>query len=1000
MATGLNLNNLNVDSSGRASFSGLASGIDFQKTVDDIIAAKRIPAVTLENRITDNDAKISALGDFRALLDTLKNRVSALRGAVTFDGSGDVFKGKQVFATTSRSDGKVASTAANLVGISVTNAATVGSHELEVRRVGTAHKITTNAFTSTTAALGLSGSFTVSDGTNDATITVAATDGLTEIRDRINNADTGTNPTGIAASIISVSPTQNFLVITRDDPGAQLIVNDSGSVLSGLGVSTTNGLGGYRNGLTGTSKVETADGFKYVQFDGTRPDTPFLVSYDSATRVLTLTDGTGATDTATLTSDAIAAGATETASFADFGATLVLDSTFDKTTDITVAADAASVTGGTGAIDPNTIKIAGATGNVSGLTTSTLTFGNLAAPTAISVTAGGFSGTFDGSTSGAKTVTLSDGSGNSVQVDFTLTAAFNGSETAASVTLNELQNLIAATGTPFSNVLQKAQSARLTVDGLKDATHFESAVLTSATAALTGFAPAATFPGSFDIVGTGTATINYDATDTLTTLKDKINLAQGTTGVTAKVVADGTGFRLNLDSANAFSLTDTSGLAADLSINDDLVIERQTNTITDVVPGMTISLFQAEPGTAIKVDVENDLTTIKTAIQDFVTAYNDARVFINTQNQVDPTTGAKGDNSGVLFGNSVMNGLRDQLSDIIGLGTTGVSGAFSVLAQIGVNFVDNATLTDALQNDTLVVDETKLDATLISNIDDVRRLFTFDFSASDSNVSLLDRTGNTTFSASGYTLNIGTIGNFDQLTKTVTDKVATLDQATSAGATVTGSQSFKVNGTAVTYDIQVDNLQTLAQKINDAAIAGVTATVVDDTSGSHIAVNSATNPLTIDTDTGDVVSKLQFAPDANIIDSADINGVAGSVTISGRVLTATNATGADGLKLFYNGAGGVSGITLNFTTGAASQSFFALDGALDLTDGSIQGEVASLQGQNKLAQDRIDNIDLRLELQRQSLLDRFVAAEAALSQMNTLLTSIQQTFGVLTQSKN
>ena len=48
----LNLNNLAVDSNGRAIFSGLSSGIDAQGIDTDIIAAKRIPIDRIEARIT------------------------------------------------------------------------------------------------------------------------------------------------------------------------------------------------------------------------------------------------------------------------------------------------------------------------------------------------------------------------------------------------------------------------------------------------------------------------------------------------------------------------------------------------------------------------------------------------------------------------------------------------------------------------------------------------------------------------------------------------------------------------------------------------------------------------------------------------------------------------------------------------------------------------------------------------------------------------------------
>ena len=163
----LNLGTLSVDDSGRTSFSGLSSGVDFGATVDALIAVKRIPIDNLETRITDNDAKIAALTDLRGLMETLSGSFSALRGAVTFGGAGDVFKNKQVFATTSRTDGATPAAAGSLIGATVTNAAVAGSHEIEVRRVATAHKISSKAFTSQTADLNITGSFTITNGTTD-----------------------------------------------------------------------------------------------------------------------------------------------------------------------------------------------------------------------------------------------------------------------------------------------------------------------------------------------------------------------------------------------------------------------------------------------------------------------------------------------------------------------------------------------------------------------------------------------------------------------------------------------------------------------------------------------------------------------------------------------------------------------------------------------------------------------------------------------------------------
>ena len=104
----LNFNSLNVDDSGRVTFSGLSSGIDFEAAVDAIMAARRIPVDTLETRIIETTDKITALEDLRLLLGNFQTSVSKLYGQVSFGNTNDIFEGKQAFASSSRIDGGTA----------------------------------------------------------------------------------------------------------------------------------------------------------------------------------------------------------------------------------------------------------------------------------------------------------------------------------------------------------------------------------------------------------------------------------------------------------------------------------------------------------------------------------------------------------------------------------------------------------------------------------------------------------------------------------------------------------------------------------------------------------------------------------------------------------------------------------------------------------------------------------------------------------------------------
>lgn len=697
--SGINLSNIGVDSTGKVTFSGLSSGIDYQTIISNIVKAKSIPVDNLKTTIDDNTKKISAYNDLKSLLQTFQDSLSKMRGAVSVDSSANVFLAKQAFASTSRTDGAAPSSASNLLGVTVTNAATVGSHTIEVLRTAAAHKVGTQSFGSTSTALGLSGSFDIKLGSGTAkTITVLATDTLQDLRDRINAANTGSTATGISASIVTVGTGQNYLVLTADQTGQTITFsNETGGVLSGLGISN------------------------------------------------------------------------------DGGATL-------------------------------------------------------------------------------------------------------------------------------SNQLQAPQTAQFYADGLLDSSKWDSTGFSSQTASLGSIAGVATGTYTFDILdGTGAViqTVSYSDTDSLQTLAS--NITAGGAGVTASVVQNSSGqYQLKIvknDGAAIGFGGDTGTLLTALNpAKENLLIERSSNTVSDLFGGITLSLYGAEPGTTVKLDVDRNLTDVKNAITAFVDAYNAVRRFVNEQNQTDSSTGTKSADAGPLYGSRTLTSIASALSSVLGTGTRGVSSAFSVLAQIGVDFVDNNALSDPLDKDTLKIDQTKLDSVLTSNPDDVRKLFAFDFSSSDSRVALLDFNGNTAYSQTGYTLNL-----------------------THDGTGLTG---------------------------------------------------------------------------------ADFNGVAGSATVSGNILTATDATGANGLKLYYSGSGDLSNVSINFTVGAATQMFFDLQSALDSTSGTIQSEIDALNDKNTTTQARVDSMLQQIDYQKQILTEKFNNMETQLAKMQSILDSIKQTTDAWSQNKN
>ena len=392
-------------------------------------------------------------------------------------------------------------------------------------------------------------------------------------------------------------------------------------------------------------------------------------------------------------------------------------------------------------------------------------------------------------------------------------------------------------------------------------------------------------------------TFNWAAGDELADIETDINGA-GLAGVTASVSGD----RLTIDgTSDVHEKSGSIGLktAGQLQGAQNAIlkvdglntnVERSTNTIKDLFEGTTLSLFNAEAGTKIKIDVTQNAGAAKTAITGFVEAYNELQKFINDKTFVDPGTGKVGKDS-VLYGNSAVTDLKNTLQNLIGGVAQGVDLAkgVGVLSAVGLE-VQLGTKSDNYRDrGTIKINEKALNDQLVKNMDGVRKLFAFDFKSDNPNIVMLGFNGKTTHKSGGYNLNL----SFDSSNKLT-------------GATVDGT-NMKVNG---------------------------------------------------------------------------------------KTVSAGAGSGADGLRLFYNGPGTApESAKVNFTVGIGAQLNFALDRILDEKTGSVQNSIKDLESENKQKQERIDAIDVRMGIYRKGLLDSFIKMEKALSQMKSIQQSIDALLG-------
>ena len=279
----------------------------------------------------------------------------------------------------------------------------------------------------------------------------------------------------------------------------------------------------------------------------------------------------------------------------------------------------------------------------------------------------------------------------------------------------------------------------------------------------------------------GSETLSVDLTldpQSLNGLRDKINASD--LDVTASVVNYGTSsspqYRLQVFSNEvgtdaAFTV---GGTTTDLTLTNRLdaqnaqiyindftnPIERQSNTIDDVLSGITFNLRKAQPGETVTLNVTEDVSGLKDKINAFVESYNTATPFLDEQFRYDEEKGA----AGVLSG---QYSARKAQLDLLGLASGRISGAsddaaYKTLSQIGIT-IDR----DGL----LEVNDEMLDEAINQHYDEVRSLFTDMGTTSNTNIRFLAAGAHST--PGTYEVNITRLGE-QALVAAGTDMAATL----------------------------------------------------------------------------------------------------------------------------------------------------------------------------------------------------------------------------------
>lgn len=508
-------------------------------------------------------------------------------------------------------------------------------------------------------------------------------------------------------------------------------------------------------------------------------------------------------------------------------------------------------------------------------------------------------------------------------------------------------------------------------------------------------------------VGSGAAkSVTIDSTNnTLAGIRDAINKAGS--DVTASIINDGTGYKMimtanKMGASNTIKATvtgdsvgtdtDTSGLSnlvydpsgtqnmsqiqvaqsATLKMGT-LTITKDSNTVTDVVPGVTLNLIKAQVGTPVSVTVSNDTSVVSANVNKFVTEYNNLMKALKDQVGYNAET----KKSGPLAGDSMLMRIESQVRSIVSNAIPGMSSGLNSLSQIGVG---------TQKDGTLAVDATKLNAAMASNFSDIVKLFAKMGVATDANISM----------ASSTTATVAGTYNVDITQAATQGKIV---GGAVVGSLVIGAGSndtlnISVNGTAGTITIAAGTYASgaalaseIQSKINGATAfssVGITAAVSYDSGTSKLTITSNTYGSTssVGTISGNAAENLGLDTG---VSTAGVN-VAGTIggnaaTGSGQILTGNAGTPVEGLALTVAGATTGARGSLTYSVGVSQALYNQMNTWLDPVTGVIKTKNDSLNATIKSVKKAIDDEDVRLNRTEITLRLRFVALQNTLNSL-------------------
>jgi flagellar hook-associated protein 2 len=810
------------------SVQGISSGLDTANIIKGLSAAKQKQIDNLKDTVTLNSKKISTFSDLKTSTSSIQTTANFLRNPPGILGSAS-----NVFDYRKSSLSSSTLTVANYLNVTANPGAEIGNYSIEIGNLAKALEARSGSFNSrsTDATTPATGSYFTAGTFQIGSAKVQSVTGDTKTGDALLTAEYSV--TGSGTGIVTADGIKNITV-----------TGGSGGQTGLIGRITSSFTGSY-NGGTGDLALQTIiDGVTYT------------ANTVNANTVVTGGNGIASGTTFTFTADS--GGVNETSFQITTASDVVINSsTTNVNTFLTNLKSGISSQSIYQSRQIENFVDANVKSPLTGLTSANIKFvsNSFDADTDEFGEIGGFTTQYSTGSNGAISVIIGDetfrvtGLGTSVNTNLTL---------QSTTTDKQLKLNLADAGVTISLATEQAAQA---VERALDYS-FGTRQLTD---------------------------ITVESGDSLTDVAFAINSQTLNTGVSATIVkVTDLDYRLSIKSQNvgidnAYETFDTGGVLTNANISttqaaedaiisvDGVEIKRSTNSISDAIEDVTLTLLQETPDyglvteESLDLNIQNDIDTVVTTIQTFLNNYYDFRLLFAKQTERDAET-SKFLDSAVLGDDTTLSLLSDQLSNIVTGSVDNVSdNDFAALTNIGISLDDidasvTETTTDSDGNSTtstrtltvnnaLIFDDTKLRDYLTENYDKVRQIFEFTFSADSSDIAVYKRTNS--ISLNEFKLDIDTSRATGQQIKILNSDGSAYQEngqdvyADYSAGIISGAEGTALEGLELIY--AGDGLQTISISLSQG-IADKVYNVINDYTKDAGLIDGAVESVNTSTD--------------------------------------------------------------------------------------------------------------------------------------------------------